>query len=579
MALPLGEWTLALDGSSLPDKALIGGKAWSVARMSALGLSVPPAFVITTRACAHFLAEGTEPPSLADEIDAGITWLETHTGRTFGKGPRPLLVSVRSGAPISMPGMMDTVLNLGINDAAEIELAADFGDADFARDTHRRFLDLYAHIVLKGELEIDAGAEPRAWRAAIERETGESVPADVRIQLRSAVRAVFESWNSRRARRYREHHGIAHDLGTAVAVQAMVFGNEGERSGTGVLFSRNPLSGTPEAYGEYLGGAQGEDIVSGKHTPKPLAAMRETMPEVHDELLAAARRLEQEHREVQDIEFTVQRGKLYLLQTRAAKRSPRAAARIAVDMVAEGMIDADEALSRVSSEQVRILLSPQLAEGSVDMISPALTGEAASPGVGVGVVVMDSDEAEQRAKQGEKVVLARATTSPNDLHGMIAACAILTEHGGSTSHAAVVGRALGRPCVVGCGEGTLAALEGKTVTVDGQTGRIYSGHLPVVTPSELDDATLRQLSAWASERASIVITSAPATESVVDFDENIEDADALFASLPSGATVSGALFANDANAVRAAIAAGAATIITKPVLPALLIAAECASEA
>lgn len=578
MALPLGEWVLALDGSSLPDKALIGGKAWSVAWMSALGLSVPPAFVITTRACAHFLAEGTEPDSLADEIDAGIAWLESRTGRSFDKGPRPLLVSVRSGAAISMPGMMDTVLNLGITDATEAELATDFGDAGFARDTYRRFLDLYTHIVLKGEVEIDPAGNPAQWRAAIERETGQGVPTDVRAQLRSAIRAVFESWNSRRARRYRDHHSIPHDLGTAVAVQAMVFGNEGERSGTGVLFSRNPLSGTPEAYGEYLGGAQGEDIVSGKHTPKPLAAMRETMPEVHDELLAAARKLEQENRDIQDIEFTVQGGKLYLLQARAAKRSPRAAARIAVDMVAEGMIDAGEALSRVSCEQVRILLSPQLAEGSADRNSPALTGEAASPGVGVGVVVMDSDEAERRAKLGETVVLARATTSPNDLHGMIAACAILTEHGGSTSHAAVVGRALGRPCVVGCGEGTLAAFEGQTVTVDGQTGKIYLGALPVVTPSEDDDAVLRQLSAWANERASIVVTSSSAGHDAIDFDGNVEDASALFASLPRGAIVSGALFANNASAVRSAIAAGAATIVTKPVLPALLVAAERPNE-
>ena len=579
MALALGEYTLALDGSGLPDKALIGGKAWSVARMSALGLRAPLAFVITTRACAHFLASGVEPGSLAAEIDAGVAWLESRTGRTFGAGPRPLLVSVRSGAPISMPGMMDTVLNLGISDGVEAELAADFGDAGFARDTHRRFLELYAHIVLKGELEIDAAGDPAQWRGAIERETGQGVPTDVRVQLRSAIRAVFESWNSRRARRYREHHGISHELGTAVAVQAMVFGNEGDRSGTGVVFSRNPLSGFPEAYGEYLGGAQGEDIVSGKHTPKPLAAMRETMPEVHDELLAAARTLERESRDAQDIEFTVQGGELYLLQTRAAKRSPRAAVRMAVDMVAEGMIDAAEALSRVSSEQIRILLSPQLAAGSVDQVVPVLTGEAASPGVGVGAVVMDSDEAERRAKLGEAVVLARATTSPNDLHGMIAACAILTEHGGSTSHAAVVGRALGRPCVVGCGEGALAQLEGKIVTVDGQTGMIYPGALPVVTPSETDDAALRQLSAWASERSSIIVTALPTGGDVIDFDKNVEGASALFAALPRGAVVSGALFANDPNAVRSAMAAGVSTIITQPVLPALLVAAERLGEA
>lgn len=578
MALPIGEWILALDGSSLPDKALIGGKAWSVARMSALGLSVPPAFVITTRACGHYLEQGVEPASLAAEIDAGIAWLEGQTGRTFGKGPRPLLVSVRSGAAVSMPGMMDTVLNLGITDATEVDLAADSADPGFARDTHRRFLDLYAHIVLKGDLQIDVEGSPPAWRTMIERETGRVIPFDVREQLKLAIHAVFESWNSRRARRYREHHGIPHDIGTAVAVQAMVFGNGVGRSGTGVLFSRNPLSGARQPYGEYLAGAQGEDIVSGKHTPRPLGEMRDMMPEVYDELLAAAEMLEREGGDVQDIEFTVQNGSLYLLQSRAAKRSPGAAARIAVDMVNEGMIGPDEALTRVSSEQVRTLLSPQLADGAADGSPPVLGGEAASPGVGVGIVVMDSDEAERRAALGDAVVLARATTSPNDLHGMIAACAILTEHGGSTSHAAVVGRALGRPCIVGCGEGTLAALAGQTVTVDGQTGKVYLGSLPVVTPSEDEDVILRQLSSWASERAPVTVTSTYSGADAVDFDGSVEETAALFAALKPGATVSGTLFANDANAVRSAILAGATTIITKPVLPALLVAAERPSE-
>ncbi|WBX85790.1 pyruvate, phosphate dikinase [Sphingosinicella microcystinivorans] len=576
MATPLGDWVLALDGSTLPDKALIGGKAWSIARMGALGLRVPPAFVITTRACAHYLHEGSEPASLAQEIAAGIAWLEQQTGRRFGAGPNPLLVSVRSGAPISMPGMMDTVLNLGITDETEALLAEECGDPGFARDTHRRFLDLYAHIVLKSETALATDGRPADWRNAIASDAGESVPGRVEEQLARAVHAVFESWNSRRARRYREHHDIPHDLGTAVAVQAMVFGNMDENSGTGVLFSRNPLSGAPTPYGEYLARAQGEDIVSGKHTPQPLEALRTHMPHVHEELLTAARLLEDAGGDVQDIEFTLEKGTLYLLQTRAAKRAPRAAVKIAVDMVAEGRIDPSEALARVSSEQVRTLLSPQLANGAALGAEIAARGEAASPGIGTGAVVLDSDEAERRAANGEAVVLARATTSPNDLHGMIAARAILTEQGGSTSHAAVVGRALGRPCVVGCGAGSLDALAGETVTVDGQNGIVYRGALEVVTPHENDDAALRQIAAWAAHQSPVLVTSEPRNGVSVRFDENIEQADALIAALEPGATVEGALFTNDDKAVRAVIAAGAATIVTSPALPALLAAAQAA---
>ena len=576
MAIPLGDWVLALDGSTLPDKALIGGKAWSIARMGALGLRVPPAFVITTRACAHYLHEGSEPASLAREIAAGIAWLEQQAGRRFGAGPNPLLVSVRSGAPISMPGMMDTVLNLGITDETEAQLAAECGDAGFARDTHRRFLDLYAHIVLKSEATLSVDGHPADWRNAIAAGAGESVPDAVEEQLARAVHAVFESWNSRRARRYREHHDIPHDLGTAVAVQAMVFGNMDENSGTGVLFSRNPLSGEPTPYGEYLPRAQGEDIVSGKHTPQPLEALRTHLPDVHQELLTAASLLEDAGGDVQDIEFTLEKGILYLLQTRAAKRAPRAAVKIAVDMVAEGKIDPSEALARVSSEQIRTLLSPQLASGAAQGAEIVARGEAASPGVGTGVVVLDSDEAERRAANGEAVVLARATTSPNDLHGMIAARAILTEQGGSTSHAAVVGRALGRPCVVGCGAGSLDALAGETVTVDGQNGIVYRGALDVVTPHENDDAALRQIAAWAAHQSTVLVTTAQSNGASIRFDENIEQAEALIAALEPGATVEGALFANDDKAVRAVIAAGAAKIVTSPALPALLAAAQIA---
>lgn len=577
MGIDSAQWLLTLGGGTLPDRNLIGGKAWSIARMSGLGLHVPPAFVITTRACAHYLAEGSEPESLAAEIDAGVAWLEQQTGRLFGAGPSPLLVSVRSGAPVSMPGMMDTVLNLGINEETEAALGTECGDAAFARDTHRRFLDLYAQIVLKTEIDLARDETPATWRDAIASQ-GSAVPVGAREQLAGAVRAVFESWNSRRARRYREHNNIAHDIGTAVTVQAMVFGNMDERSGTGVLFSRNPLTGDPAPYGEYLSRAQGEDIVSGKHTPMPLDTLRETLPDVHDALLAAASLLEKEDGDVQDIEFTVERGKLYLLQARAAKRAPLAAVRIAVDMVREGIISQAEAIGRVSPEQIRILLSPQLADGAAVGARVLAQGEAASPGVGVGLIVMDSDHAEAAAREGTSVILARETTSPNDLHGMIAARAILTEQGGSTSHAAVVGRALGRPCVVGCGVGSLHGLEGQIVTVVGQTGTVYAGELPVVLPREEENETLRLLSDWSRQLARIaVVAEARADAHIVDFDDVVGEEQGAFAVLPHGATVKGALFANDETAVREAIAAGAAEIVTSPLLPALLAAAQAST--
>ena len=476
MPTALGHWTLALDGGATPDKSLIGGKAWSLARMRELALPVPPAFVVTTRACVHVLEHGTEPSGLASELAAGIAWLEQQTGRRFGAGPKPLLVSVRSGAAISMPGMMDTVLNLGMNEVTETALAAECGDAAFAKDTHRRFVELYRSIVLQGE--------------------DSPIPADAVEQLQAAVGAVFASWNSRRAKRYRQHNNIPDTLGTAVTVQAMVFGNLDAHSGTGVLFTRNPLDGSPAPYGEYLPRAQGEDVVSGKFTPKPLDEMRKTVADAHAQLLAAARILEHEHGDVQDIEFTVEQSKLWLLQSRAAKRAAPAALRIAVDLVNEQRIDIATALSRVTGEQLAALTNPKLADADNAGLAPLASGESACPGVGIGVVVTDSDEAERRAAQGEDVVLARPTTSPEDLHGMIAARAIITEQGGSTSHAAVVSRSLGRPCVVGCGDGALTALAGRVVTVCGRSGRVHAGALAVVKPDESGDPRLAQFMAW-----------------------------------------------------------------------------------
>ena len=585
MAITLGQWTLGLHGGEAPGRELIGGKASSIARMQALGLDVPPAFVVTTRACAACLADGAPPAGLDDELVAGVAWLERQTGRCFGAGARPLLVSVRSGAPVSMPGMMDTVLNLGINDATEAALAAECGDGKFARDTNRRFLDLYAHIVLKtGEIALDPGGDPASWRAAIAA-LGAPVPEDAAEQLRCAVRAVFESWNSRRARRYRQHHGISDDLGTAVTVQAMVFGNLDDRSGTGVLFSRNPLTGEPAPYGEYLARAQGEDVVSGRFTPKPLAALAADLPEVHAHLIAGAQKLERAGRDAQDIEFTIERGRLYFLQSRAAKLAPHAAARIAVDLVHEGLIDEATALQRVTPDQVRLLLAPRLPEGAASAAKLLASGEGASPGVGIGVVVGDSEEAERRAHAGEAVVLARATTSPEDLHGMIAARAVITEQGGSTSHAAVVGRALGLPCVVGCGAGALAALVGATVTVDGRAGKVFDGALPIEAPSEKDYASLATLAGWAAARAPlrVVAPSAACAREAVDLGADVAAADpagvavALAARKGARGARGGAIASDEG--VRAAIAAGLEFIVADPILPPLLAAARLAAEA
>ncbi len=584
MSNALGRWTLALEGGEPPSRALVGGKAWSIAHIRALGLEVPAAFVITTEACRAYLQSGDLAPGLDEEIGACIEWLEARTGRRFGAGPQPLLVSVRSGAPVSMPGMMDTVLNLGINDQTEASLAEECGDAAFARDTHRRFLHLYAQIVLKiGSPTLSPSQTPAEWRQCIRRAAPEGLPDDVQQQLRRAVRAVFESWNSRRARRYREHHGIAHDVGTAVAVQAMVFGNMDERSGTGVLFSRNPLSGEARPFGEYLARAQGEDVVSGRFTPRPISSMSGSVPQALTSLLEAARMLERANREVQDIEFTVERGHLYLLQARAAKLAPAAAVRAAVDMVTDGLIDRDTALRRVTPDRVRLLLAPRLPEGAAELAERVARGEGACPGVGIGVVVTESGEAEQRAAAGEAVILVRPTTSPDDLHGMIAASAVVTEEGGSTSHAAVISRALGLPCVVGCGAGALRGLAGRTVTVDAGSGSVFAGALEIVVPDEHADPCLTLLTEWARSRAPLRILrpcEAP-EEGTVDLSRIDDAADpahigrivselCAHASRPIRGIRGGAAASDEG--VRAAVAAGLEWVVADPMLPALLAA-------
>ena len=576
-----GRWVLPLDGAALPERALVGGKAWGIAVMRHEGLPVPPAFVVTTEACCAYLAEGALPDGLLDELLAGIAMLEAETGRRFGAPERPLLLSVRSGAAVSMPGMLDTVLNLGINEAVEAALADESGDAAFAGDTHRRFHEMYARIVLKAGIE---GLPPEGslaeWHTAVA-EAGATgrVPESPAEQLLGAVRAVFESWNGRRARRYRKHHGLPDDAGTAVTIQAMVFGNLGEKSGTGVLFSRNPLTGSPEPYGEYLACAQGEDVVSGRRTPQGLDALASSLPDAHAALTRAARKLETLNRDVQDIEFSVQEGALYLLQTRTAARAPAAALRIAVDLVNEGTISTDEALARVSADQVRALLMPRLAEGGAESATLLAAGEGASPGIGIGAAVLDADTAEARGAAGEDVVLVRPTTSPEDVHGMVAARAVVTETGGTTSHAAVVSRSLGVPCVVGCGAGAGDALAGREVTVDGKAGQVFDGALPVSAPAETDDPYLRRMTAWARAAAPIAVyrwgDSVP--DGAVDLDRlpGGEDPARLPALLAGAPGARGGALASDAG-VASAVAADLDFIAVRHALPALLTACAAA---
>lgn len=562
-------WCVLLDGQAAVTRELVGGKAKSIADMQALGLPVPPAFVITTRACLAYLETGAFPAGLEAEVDSCLRWLEGAIGRTFGHGDKRLLLSVRSGSAISMPGMMDTVLNLGIDDQGEGALAAETGMADFARDTHRRFVELYSAIVLKQPVELDAAKAPSQWRDELA-SLGVALPDTPRQQLMAAIQAVFDSWNTRRAKRYRQHNNIPDDLGTAVTVQAMIFGNLDQRSGTGVLFSRNPLTGENVPYGEYLPRAQGEDVVSGKFTPLPLDAMLEQEPEAHAALLRASALLESTHGDVQDIEFTVQNGQLYLLQSRSAKRAPQAAIRFAVDMVDEGRIDPATALSRVSAQQAVAVLLPRLAgAGDAELIAQ---GEGACPGAASGVLVGDSDEAERRAAAGEAVILVRKTTSPDDVHGMIAARGVVTEQGGSTSHAAVVSRALGRPCVVGTGAG-LTERVGQQVTIDGGQGMVFAGLLPTEVPTESADPYLRRLIEWLPEeiRAAVQPLDADGADDAVDADAAMADGstDDIARVVSSQQAVRGRSLGNP-EVVRGALKGGASRFFTTPVLPAML---------
>jgi pyruvate,orthophosphate dikinase len=507
--------------SSMKD--LLGGKGANLAEMAFAGLPVPPGFTITTEVCAHVSASGSKgaaaapgitlPEWLWPEIDAALAELEHTVDAKLGDPERPLLVSVRSGAAISMPGMMDTVLNLGMNDAVAEGLAKKTGKPRFAWDAYRRFLQMFGDVVMgvpRAEFEqaLDAVKHERGaktdqdldeaalrdvvnrFKAIYRRNTGRMFPESPREQLERAILAVFESWNGERARKYREVQKIRGLKGTAVNVQAMVFGNTGPRSGTGVLFTRNPATGAKELYGEYLVDAQGEDVVAGTRTPSPIAKLREDMPEVHAQLVQLCARLESHFKNVQDIEFTVQEGRLYLLQTRHGKRTGAAAVRIAVDLVEEGLVTRQEAVANlVEPTHVDQLLHPHFADevGYRKQGKVLSKGLAASPGAAVGRVVFHAEDAEAWKAKGEKVILARVETSPEDVAGMHAAEGVLTSRGGMTSHAAVVARGWGKPCVAGCGDiiidyrtktltnGRVTVREGDWLSLNGTTGEVVLG--------------------------------------------------------------------------------------------------------
>jgi pyruvate, orthophosphate dikinase len=465
---------VTLDGGTRLPRMLLGNKGYGIDAMRRQGLPVPPAFCITTEVCARFFADpGRCLDDIWNDVHDKMRWLEIETSRTFGLGPRPLLVSVRSGAAQSMPGMMDTVLDLGIDDAVEDALAS-AGSVDFARDTRRRFTDMYRRIVLGG----DEGIE---------------VPTDPWAQLRGAIEAVFASWNSPRAKSYRAHHGLDDAAGTAVIVQAMVFGNLASESGTGVLFSRNPITGANEPFGEWLANGQGEDVVSGTVDVQPVAALRDEQPVVYEELMTAARSLERAGTDVQDIEFTVEEGKLWLLQTRTAKRSAPAAVRLALQLRHEGLIDDAEALHRVTPTHIETLLAPALQPETRLAATLLAKGLPACPGVVSGRAYSDVDDALDAAEEGEDVILVRVATNPDDVQGMLAARGIVTEVGGATSHAAVVSREIGRPAVVGCGAGVVETLVGKLITVDGNEGEVREGILERTAWSETDSPDLAEL--------------------------------------------------------------------------------------
>lgn len=498
-------------------KSLLGGKGAGLAEMTKIGLPVPYGFTITTEVCNEYYKFGEKfPPSLEDEILEHLKKLEEKTKKIFGSSENPLLVSVRSGAPVSMPGMMDTILNLGLNDLTVEGLSKLTKDKRFAYDSYRRFITMFSNVVMgiehknfeeileetKERFGVKSDAEipfeglkeiVDKFKQLYKKETGEDFPQDPYKQLMMAIEAVFKSWNNKRAIEYRRIYKIPENLGTAVNIQMMVFGNAGYDSGTGVGFTRDPATGENKLYGEYLLNAQGEDVVAGIRTPKPIEELKNDIPSAYEELLRIKDILEKHYRDIQDFEFTIEKGKLFMLQTRTGQRTPIAAVKIAVDMFEEGVISKEEAVMRVNPYQVELLLHPMIdPKANVKVIAKGLP---ASPGAAYGKVVFDTDEAALRGNNGDEILLVRPETTPEDIHGMVAAKGILTARGGMTSHAAVVARGMGKPCIVGCEEikidmngeffvspdGTKISKD-EYITIDGGTGRVILGKAPLIEP-------------------------------------------------------------------------------------------------
>ncbi|HJT57356.1 MAG TPA: pyruvate, phosphate dikinase [Ktedonobacteraceae bacterium] len=535
------KWVYLFSEGNAKMRDLLGGKGAGVAEMTNAGLPVPPGFTITTEACNAYYDAGKKfPDGMWEQALAALKIVEQQTGKGFGQQDNPLLVSVRSGAKFSMPGMMDTVLNLGINDDTVKGLVQLTGDERFAYDAYRRFIQMFSKIVLdtepaafeevldtykkragvKTDAEIPASALKQMvseFKQIAERQSGEPFPTDVYQQLSKAIEAVFSSWNNKRAIDYRNFNKIPHDLGTAVNVQSMVFGNMGNDSGTGVAFTRDPSTGEKKLYGEYLLNAQGEDVVAGIRTPSPISRLQQDLPDVYRQFQEIAQRLEQHYHDMQDLEFTVEKGRLYMLQTRSAKRTPSAAVKVAVDMVEEGIISEQEAVKRVDPTQAYQLLLPRFddkqkkqAEKEGKLLAKGLN---ASPGAARGKAVFDADRAEQMGKDGIAVVLVRPETSPDDVHGMLAAKGVLTARGGATSHAAVVARGLGLPCVAGCEgirvseaerlfrvvDGSEVIREGDDISIDGSTGEVFAGLIATVDADYEKETDLRKLLGWADK--------------------------------------------------------------------------------
>ena len=510
---------------------LLGGKGAGVAEMARIGVPVPDAFTVTTTACVETMNRGGEwPDGLADEINAGLARLEERTGRKLGGSESPLLVSVRSGAVFSMPGMMDTILNLGVSDESVAAIAEESGNERFAWDCYRRFIQMYGEVVegvpayayedaltelkRKRGVELDTDLGPADLKELVatfkeisNEHLGGEWTSDPVEQLHRAVNAVFRSWQNPRAEVYRRANNIPSDLGTAVNVMQMVFGNRGDDSATGVCFTRNPSTGAKELYGEFLVNAQGEDVVAGIRTPRPLAEMREVLPEAYDELIDTMHRMESHYRDMQDMEFTVENGKLFLLQTRNGKRTAAAALKVASDLVDEGVITKEEALLRIEPDQLDQLLHPAIDPSHGE--KPIAKGLPASPGAAVGEVVFDADTAAERGGRGEAVVLVRYETTPDDIHGVIVAQGVLTAHGGMTSHAAVVARGMGKPCVAGASGihidakgrtltvGDRVIKEGEVITLDGSTGDVFGQEITLIPPRINED--FQRVVTWADE--------------------------------------------------------------------------------